>query len=244
MSLLAHTHPRRSTEILDASFRFYRAHAGDLLVLSALLLVPPALLVAIAPDLLKWAFQIVYNVMYLVSQAVIAVYVAAAIERDAPISAGRALREFGERAGSVIVVALMAGILVGIGLLLLVIPGIIALGWLAVATPVAAIEGLKQSAALKRSRELARGNVPHVLGTLLLVWLIVLALVMGGAIGMGLAFGLVGVPDRLTEFVATILMIPLFPLAAIATTLLYYDLRVRNEGADVMAMAEGLPMRQ
>jgi len=241
MSLLAQTHPRRATEIVDASFRFYREHAGDLLVVSALLLVPPALLAAVAPDLVQWVFQVAYNLMYIVSQGVIAVYVAAAVERDAPITAGRALRELGDRAGNVLVVGIMAGILMAVGFILLFVPGLIALGWFAVAIPVAAIEGLKHSAALGRSRQLARGHLLHVLGTLLLVWLIVVALVLGGALGMGLVFALAGVPQRLIDFISNVLMIPLFPLAAIATTLLYYDLRVRNEGADVEALVEELP---
>ena len=241
MSLLAYTRPRRATEIVDASFRFYREHAGDLLVVSALLLVPPALLAAIAPDVLQWVFQIAYNLMYIVSQGVIAVYVAAAVERDSPITAGRALREVGNRAGNVLVVGIMAGILMAVGFVLLLVPGFIALGWFAAAIPVAAIEGLKHSAALGRSRQLARNRLLHVLGTLLLVWLIVVALVFGGALGIGLVFAIAGVPERLIEFVSNVLMIPLFPLAAIATTMLYYDLRVRNDGADVMAMVEELP---
>jgi hypothetical protein len=168
MSQLAHTHPRRATEIIDASFRFYRAHFGDLVVLSALLLVPPALITAIVPTSLRVPVQIVGNLMFLVAQGAIAVLVAGALEEDRALSAGETLRRLGSRAAAVIAVSIMAGILIGFGALLLVIPGILIAVWTSVATPVAAIEGLRNSGALRRSRDLTRGQFWHVLGTLLL----------------------------------------------------------------------------
>ena len=241
MSQLAHTHPRRATEILDSSFQFYRAHFADLLVLSALLLVPPVLIGALMPQPIQVVFQLVFNLMFLVSQGAIALMVAGAIEQDRALSAGEVLRALGNRAGSVIAVSMMAGILIGLGTLLLVIPGILAAVWTVVATPVAAIEGLKNSAALSRSRNLARGQFWHVLGTMLLAWIIVMVLVFGLAIALGMVFGIVGVPERITAMLTELLMVPLFPLIAVTASLLYYDLRVRGEGADVQAMVDALP---
>ena len=241
MSQLAHTHPRRATEILDSSFQFYRTHFADLLVLSALLLVPPVLIGALMPQSIQVVFQLVFNLMFLVSQGAIALMVAGAIEQDRALSAGEVLRALGNRAGSVVAVSIMAGILIGFGTLLLVIPGILAAVWTVVATPVAAIEGLKNSAALSRSRNLARGQFWHVLGTMLLAWIIVMVLVFGLAIALGMVFGIVGVPERITAMLTELLMVPLFPLIAVTASLLYYDLRVRGEGADVQAMVDALP---
>jgi hypothetical protein len=240
MSQLAHIRPRSATEIVDASYRFYRAHAGDLLVLCVLLLVPPVLLSAVFSGFMVYVIQFIGNLMFLVCQGAIAVMVAAAIEQDRSLSAGETLRALGDRAGSVISVSIMSGILIGIGLLLLVIPGIIVAVWLMVATPVAAIEGRRNSDALGRSRELVRGHFWHVLGTTVLGWVIVMVLVLGIALTLGMVFGLVGVPDQITEMLGGLLVAPLFPLVGVAISLLYYDLRVRNEGADVAAMVEGL----
>jgi len=39
-----------------------------------------------------------------------------------------------------------------------------------------------------------------------------------------------------------LLQVPVFPLVGVVSTLLYYDLRVRSEGADVAAMIEALPV--
>jgi hypothetical protein len=133
MSTLAHTHPRSATEILDTSFRFYRAHFGDLLVLSALLLVPPVLLTAVSPASVQRPVQLVGNLMYLICQGAIAVLVAAALEQDRSLSAGDVLRALGSRAASVIAVSIMSGILIMLGLVLLVIPGILIAVWTGVA---------------------------------------------------------------------------------------------------------------
>jgi hypothetical protein len=241
MSQLAHTHPRSAAEILDTAFRFYREHFADLLVLSALLLVPPVLLTAITPPPFQFVIQLVGNLMFLVVQGAIAVLVAAALEQDRALSAGETLRALGDRAGSVVSVSMMSGILIFIGTLFLVIPGILIAVWTSVATPVAAIEGIKNSAALSRSRELARGQFWHVLGTMLLGWVIVLVLVLGLAMVLGLLFGVLHLPAGLTTMLSGLLMVPLFPLIAVATSLLYYDLRVRSEGADVEAMVNALP---
>jgi hypothetical protein len=241
MSQLAHTQPRRATEIIDASFRFYRAHFGNLLVLSALLLVPTALLGVIVPGELQRVVQLVGNWMYLVCEGAIAVLVAAAIERDQALTGGEVLRQLGGNAGKVIGVSIVSGFMILVGFILLIIPGIIALSWTMVALPVAAIEGFSSSAAISRSRALARGRMRHVLGTMLLAWVIVIGLVLGISLAVGLLFGFFGLPDRLTDMLGELVMVPLFPLIGVAVTMLYYDLRVRSEGADVQAMVEALP---
>ena len=244
MSQLAQTRPRSITEIVDASFRFYRARFGDLLVVSALLLVPPALLAAVAPDWLALTIKFVSNWMYLIVEGAVAILVAAALERSETLSAGDVLRALGRKSGTVIAVSIVSGLMVMLGTILLVIPGIIAAAWTMVALPVAAIEGLSSGASITRSRELARGRLGHVLGTMLLVWLIAMALVLGLAFALGIVMAILSAPTRLTDMITQLVMVPLFPLIGVAVTLLYYDLRVRSEGADVSAMIDALPVAQ
>jgi hypothetical protein len=185
-------------------------------------------------------FQFLQNLMFLVAQGAIAVMVAAALEQDRALSAGETLRALGNRSGSVIAVSIMAGILIMLAFLLLVIPGIIVAVWTAVAVPVAAIEGRRNSDALGRSRQLARGQFWHVLGTSALAWVIVILLVMGLAFTSGLLLAMVGVSENVRELVGGLLIVPLFPLVGVTTAFLYFDLRVRNEGADVEALARDL----
>ncbi|MBW8769915.1 MAG: hypothetical protein JF589_09175 [Gemmatimonadetes bacterium] len=241
MSQLAQTRPRSVTEIIDASFRFYRARFGDLLVVSALLLVPPAIVAAIAPLWLQAVARFVSNFMYLFSQGAIAVIVAAALERNQALSAGEAFRELNGRWGKVLGASIMSGLMVFIGFVLLIIPGFIAAAWTAVAVPVAAIEGLASSKAIDRSRALAKGRLGHVLGTVILTWFLVWLVVFGVAVSLGIAVGMLGIPQRISGMLFELVMVPIFPLVAITVTLLYYDLRVRGEAADVSALIDALP---
>jgi hypothetical protein len=240
MSLLAQTRPRRAIELVDASFRFYRAHAPELIVLAALLLVPPILIRALMPAGIGIVIQFLSNLLLIVCQAATAVLVAGAFESDRAVSAGDALRGLGARSGSAIVVAVASGIMVMLGLILLLVPGVIAAAWTSVAVPVVAIEGLTGSAAIKRSRELARGHIGHVLGTMFIAWIIVFCIVFGGAIALGMVMGMLHITGGFSELIGGLLLVPLFPLIGVASALLYHDLRVRRDGADVAAMADGL----
>jgi len=75
----------------------------------------------------------------------------------------------------------------------------------------------------------------------ILIWLIVMLLVFGVAISLGLVVGMLGIPERISGMLFELVMVPLFPLIAITATMLYYDLRVRTDGADVAAMIDALP---
>jgi len=240
MSLLAHTRPRSATEIIDWSFRFYRAHWGELAVLSALLLVPPALLTVVTPAWFHIVIQLTENLMFLVVQGAIAVFVSAAIEADHAISAAETLRRLGRRAASVVGAATLSGILIMIGAFLLLVPGIILLAWTAVATPVAAVEQVPTIRALARSRDLTRGHFWHVLGTVVFAWIIMIVLAFGAGITLEIILEMIGVPAVITDSLQALPFVALFPLVGVAVSLLYYDLRVRNEGADLVAMMEEL----
>jgi len=244
MSQLAHLRPRSTAEIVDATFRFYRARAGDLLVVSALLLAPPALLGAIAPSSAERFMGMFSRWMYYFSQGAVAVLVAAALERNEMPTAREVFRRLEGRWLKLITTSWLSALMIILGFVLLIVPGIIALSWTMVALPVAAIEGRSSSPATERSRALARGRMKHVLGTMALVWLIVVALFFGAAFSLSVIPGVSELPDRLIGMISELLLVPLAPVIGVAVTLLYYDLRVRSEGADVSAMIAALPATQ
>jgi len=244
MSQIAHIRPRSATEIVDATFRFYRARAGDLLVVSALLLVPPALLGQIAPSSAARFVGMFGRWMYYFSQGAIAVLVAAAVEQNETLTAREVFRRLEGRWLKVITTSWLSALMIILGLVLLIVPGIIALSWTMVALPVAAIEGRSSSPATERSRALASGRMKHVLGTMALVWLIVVALFVGAAFSLSIIPWVSELPDRLIGMISVLLLVPLAPVIGIAVTLLYYDLRIRSEGADVSAMINALPVTQ
>jgi hypothetical protein len=135
-------------------------------------------------------------------------------------------------------------VIVVVGLILLIIPGI----WLAVKLsmvfPVVVFERRNPFAAIGRSWSLTSGHFWRTLGTLLVVFLItfIAQLVFGGVVG-----GVLGASDASELTTAVVLtlvnLITLaltYPLWAAVTTVLYYDLRVRNEGFDLQLLAQGV----
>jgi hypothetical protein len=124
--------------------------------------------------------------------------------------------------GSVLLISILVGLVVGIGFILLIIPGIIFLTMLAVAIPALIVEDQRGTAAMSRSWNLVKGHFWHVLGT------IVVAALITGVVGAIL--GLLGGTNWFLQWIfGSIAQIITAPFAALVTVLLYVDLRVRNE---------------
>jgi hypothetical protein len=82
---------------------------------------------------------------------------------------------------------------------------------------------------------LSRGRKLHILGTLLLAFLIFIVIYFAVAI-VAAATG----SPVITTVLTTAASILVYPMFAITEMLLYYDARVRSEGYDIEMMAEGL----
>ncbi len=132
-------------------------------------------------------------------------------------------------------------LVLGAALLVLFFPAIVLLG---VAVPAVVVEGRGPTAALRRAFEIVRGSWLRASGIALVILLVM--------IGLGL---LVQTPFALASYVAApegasalgslfrfaggpLVLIVTPPVAAIAFTLLYYDLRVRIEGYDLEALSQ------
>jgi hypothetical protein len=236
MSLATHR-SRGIGELVDATFNLYRAHFLTVVTVALLVVAPPAIAKVLAPAAFERLLDFVGNLLIPIGQGAIASIVAASVEREQALSSGDALRSTGGRTGSLIGVQIVSGLMVFFGFVLLVVPGLIALAWTAVGVPVVMIEEVGYAGAIKRSRALARGKWKHVFGTLLLSWGLAILLLLGAGVIMGMA----GVGDRVTGFLGELLFAVVLPVPAIAMTLLYYDLRVRTESADLDAMISALP---
>jgi hypothetical protein len=166
--------------------------------------------------------------------AAIAVIISAALQ--AALVRGAALATVGEpidveasyqygfrRFGSVFWISLLVGIIVAIGFILLIVPGIIFLTMLAVAIPALIVENRRGTDALSRSWNLVKGHFWHVLGT------IVVAAIITGVIGS--IFGLLGGSNWFLQWIfGSIGTIITAPYSALVAILLYVDLRARTEG--------------
>jgi MFS family permease len=119
-----------------------------------------------------------------------------------------------------IAVGILAGIAIGIGFLLLVIPGLILLTIWAVIAPVIVVEHSGVMDSFGRSRELVRGNGWQVFGVIFVVFIIT-AVVAGilGAIGAGISDS-VGMRILFNLIASTITA----PIAALAAATIYFRL--------------------
>ena len=108
----------------------------------------------------------------------------------------------------------------------------------------AIIEGQRFKGALKRSQTLIRNNWLRVAG----IWGVLILVVVGLALLINFPFFLVFVAlDKLgwaiitpaLQILASAIVLTVVPtVVAIASTLMYYDLRVRNEDYDIGALSE------
>jgi hypothetical protein len=135
------------------------------------------------------------------------------------------------------------GLLVGIGFVLLIAPGVYFFVTYALATPTMAIENVSFSEAMTRSKDLVAGNR----GRIAVIFL--LSIVISWTVAFALAF-------PVTYFTAKLLLGNLFlrtainsvvqiiaaaistPISLIGFTLAYYDARVRKEAFDLEYMME------
>jgi hypothetical protein len=154
-------------------------------------------------------------------------------------TAGDALRSVGRRWWQVILAWTFVSVCTGIGLVLLVMPGLILLTMFSVAVPAITVEGLGPIAGMKRSWALVRRRLWPTMGVLLLV-LLVNAL-LGAALGaLSSAVLVVSWGWIVSAAVGVISGVVTRAFVAFATVLLYLDLRIRTEGLDIEIEAGAL----
>lgn len=139
----------------------------------------------------------------------------------------------------VIGVGILVALIVIVCVPFLIIPAIIAFVVLWVAIPAAVVERPGVLASLSRSAELTKGNRWRIFGMLLVLALIsfVISLILG-AIAVAVGFGAGGEAFEWLAWVLNVFLEAVFAaLFAVASAVVYHDLRVAKEGADVEQIA-------
>lgn len=214
--------------------RQFPAYVGIMAIVTALglYLVPTiggipitGLLASQSPNLVRSLLQIIVGIASLVVQLTI-IYTVFYDLCGRPVDFSAAWQHALKRLFPVIGVALLLGLAVVVGLLLLIIPGFMIFVALAVAFPAAMIEDLGPFGALRRSRELTKSHRWAVFGIYLVVGIGSFAII--GAIGAvaNLSFGQAA--GIASDFILKSLA-GAYGSAFLAV--LYHQLRVAKEGS-------------
>jgi hypothetical protein len=157
-------------------------------------------------------------------------------------------RAFSEMPGKVVGTSLLLWVIIVLGLVLLVVPGLIFSLWYLFAIPVVVLERVGGMAALRRSRELGKGLYMRNVGVYLLLFVTFFTpayiLGFGGGFLIGYSGEIMGYTDNQTLAASLlfgrILGTFLAPILVVGMVLLYYDMRVRKEAYNVQALADEL----
>jgi hypothetical protein len=230
--------PMNLGDILNTTFNMYRENFTLFAGICAVIVVPQAILVS--------AFAISHSTIFVILAALLSLAVpflltgalAQAVSArylGRPMTISQAYEALG--VGTILTlvgVAFLSAILILIGLILFIIPGIYIAVRFIVASQAAVLERQGVTDSLRRSWNLVEGNWWRVFGIVIVVAILVSVLealvgrvvsaAAGDVLGSGLSTLVVGV------FIQ--------PIQAIALTLLYYDLRIRKEGGTSTVSSE------
>jgi hypothetical protein len=255
--------PLSTSELLDRTFHLYR---NNFLVFLGITAIPQLFILALqlGGAAMLWGRQAIGAgatavVAGIGSYVAIEVSHAATImavsnlHLDRPTSIGSSYSAAKSSLLRVIGITLGVGIASGIGLILLIVPGIYLFLMWSLAIPVTVLEGGGLNASTSRSTVLTKGSRGRifVIYFLILVLTFIVALVLQFVLllPLGIMMGVIDMHDptatiALTQalqavggFISTSLV---GPLISIALTLIYYDQRVRKEGFDLQLMMSTL----
>ncbi|MGH2451546.1 MAG: hypothetical protein ACRDGE_09805 [Candidatus Limnocylindria bacterium] len=214
----------RVGEVIGEAWDAYKEHFTHLVPIAFVVYVLIALLTLLLVILLGVAgafvgfFIGIAGVFWLQGALVIAIEDV----RDgrADLSLGETLSRVRPKLNTLTLAGILAALGVGLGLLLLIVPGLILWTWWLVIVPVIMFEGTGVTAAFGRSRELVRGHGWSVFGVLVLTILILIAVdVVFGVVAAGFDNVVIALLLDIASQTLTA------PFIALAWTLTYFRLR-------------------
>jgi hypothetical protein len=220
--------------VLDEAWQMYKAHAKHLLAIAFVIYLAAAVIAALlalagtAGALLGLIVEIVAAFLL---QAALVKAVQDVRDGRADLSLGETVSAATPYIWSVLAASFLAGIAIGIGLFLFIVPGLYLITIWAVIVPVLVLERAGVFACFGRSQQLVRGHGWHVFATLCLLFVILLVV----QLVLGLVFGVL--PHVWRSALSSIISGTLIaPYVALVVTLAYYRL---SGGAQMTAPPGG-----
>jgi hypothetical protein len=259
-------------EILSAAFDLYRRQATALWTIVAVVVIPAQALIVIVERLILSGGRsaAISGTIYTTdSTGLLAIVVIVVTFLSVIVTIGalskclldaytghrsgwrHSLQFAADKVGPLAWLSIISGVLLAIGYVLLIIPGIfLTVSWIA-AVPVLMFEGASPFASLRRSYDLVQGRWWATFGALVLVLiaLIGITFVLGALLG-GVStdhISLILVIGGISRIIAALVT---YPIVAAVSAVIYIDLRVRKEhvdpreltGAGETHTAAGLPL--
>jgi hypothetical protein len=261
--------PRRATELVDASFQLLRRYYAQLVTVSAITMSPgvairilmrdtmtnPKMMTANPGPLFAVAFAAVLCVT--VCDAVLTIAVSDGY-LTGEIDLGRAFGTGMRKIMAVFLGSFFRGLLVGLVVVVVSIASVIIVAlkmpllfvlivplafWLMIYVllrtfaiiPVVVLENIGANTSMTRTLQLSKNCAAHILYSLGLAFF--LYLVFSGIIS---TLGVTLLNPATAGIIGAVLIIPIYPLLTVVSTMLYYDLRIRKEGFDLEIMSREL----
>jgi len=209
----------------------YKAHAKHLLAIAFVIYLGAAVISALLGRagaigaLLAFVVEIIAAFLL---QAALVKAVQDVRDGRVDLSISETVRAATPYLGAVAGASILAGIPIFIGLLLILVPGLYLITIWAVVVPVIVLEQSGVMASFGRSHRLVRGRGWHVFWTLVLTWLILLAV----NLVLGLIFG--ALPHALDRGLSEVISGTIVaPFGALVVTLIYYRLSANSEPSSV-----------
>lgn len=209
--------------VLGQTFETYQENFGPLVGGAAIIVGLPAILVSILAATGSLILVLIGLIVAVIARFLYVGYVVKLVQ---DVRDGRRDSSMGELfsaampyIGTLFLFSILAGLAIGLGLILLIVPGLILITIWSVAAPSIVVENKGVFEAFGRSRELVRGEGWSVFAVLLLaligVWII--SAILGG---IGAAIG----DDAGRVIFSTIAEILLAPIFALVSSILFFDL--------------------
>ena len=216
--------------VFEKTTEIYKESFGTVWLVALILMVPASIIVAILDD---GILQLIGSLVSLAASAWLIgsiVRIVEDVEADGRVDwgVGDVLGSVWPRLLPLVLLQIVVGILVAIGLVFLIVPGVIlALMWI-VSVPSMVVEGKGVFESMSRSSELTRGNRMRILAVGIAVVLIYVAVMVVAALFAAIA-PIIGV---IAMIVVAVL---LYPYVSIITSVLYFRLRELEQGTMVSA---------
>ncbi|HEY2026119.1 MAG TPA: hypothetical protein VGG78_03865 [Gemmatimonadaceae bacterium] len=222
-------HARSTVEVIDGAIQLVREHYATLVSVSAVALLPLLLVAPVADRLPRLVINLLWTVCSAYGEGCLIIAIAAVYTGNPLPSVPTLLRAGNRVFGRVLAIIFTRNVATGLGLILLIVPGLFFYAYYMLAAPVAVLEGLSVRPAIKRGGALAKGEYGRLIKVALLTGLIYLMLFFGA----GVAIALVTKSGSMATLATMVVQILVLPAFVAITVLLYYDIRERREGFDI-----------